>query len=96
MKPKAIRDEERRQEEEYSCPDIDEEDMIHEEEEEGVTRDQANMMLAAMNTDRDQIVRALSIHKEEILEANEWRPLADHVVGLMARAFLYRRRRSND
>jgi hypothetical protein len=32
---------------------------------------------------RDQLAAALSIHRGEIVEADEWRPLADHVLELV-------------
>jgi len=41
-----------------------------------------------MDIGRVEIIHALSLHKGEILEAHEWRPLADHVLGLMALAWV--------
>jgi hypothetical protein len=32
---------------------------------------------------RDQLAAALSLHRGEIVEADEWRPLADHVLELV-------------
>lgn len=54
----------------------------------GITKDFASVVLETIDTSRDQIAEALKAgHRGIILEADEWRPLADHVAGLMAIAY---------
>jgi hypothetical protein len=53
-----------------------------------ITRDFASAVLEEIGTSRDQIAETMKRgHKSIILEADEWRPLADHIAGLMAMAY---------
>jgi len=52
----------------------------------GITREAATEVLCRLDITRDHLVDALCRHTE-VIEAHEWRPLADHVAGLMAMAY---------
>jgi len=53
----------------------------------GITRDFASVVLETMCLSRDEIAEAFKPHKCEIVEADYWGQLADHVAGLMAMAY---------